>query len=122
MRMKQSFMGLLSPEGAVLTEPEQLERALAAMWEQAGEKATGNKESHTATRVCVANLIVVGRAADWDQLIKVLSELSPVYPTRTIVLLAEGEAATGANHEIAGEVRASVSALCHVPQSGSPQV
>jgi hypothetical protein len=57
----------------------------------------------------------VGRSAEWSRFADVLGSLSPLYPTRTVVLLL-GDRLHGTG------VRATVSALCHVPQPGRPQV
>lgn len=114
--MSGSTQDLLSPEGAVLTDPADVERALARMWAPAGAKASGEPAAKAATRICVANLIVVAPAAQWDALLEVMAELSPMMPTRTIVLLiAEDQGAPA-------EITASVSALCHVPRDGEAQV
>ena len=84
---------LLSAEGAVLTDPADVERALVQMWAPAGAQAANQPAAKTATRVSVANLIVVAPAAQLDELLEVMAELSPLLPTRTIVLLiAEGSA------------------------------
>lgn len=107
---------LFSTGGAVLKDPTEVERALAQMWRLAGEKASGEPEAKTASRVSVANLAIVAPASQWDMLLETMAELSPMYPTRSIVLLiADGGPAPA-------EITASVSALCHVPQAGEPQV
>lgn len=97
---------LLRPEGASIRDPGQIEQALAFLWEPASEN--GDK---VASRICVANLVVVGRPEDWHDLVEVLGEISPSYPTRTVVLLPGGE-----------PIRAFVSALCHVLRPHQPQV
>lgn len=110
---------LFSPEGAALHDPSEVERALARMWTQAGTGEAGETSAKIATRVSVANLIVTADAAEWDEILGVLAELSPQYPSRTILLLidpAEGSTDAG------GPFRASVSALCNVPQAGETQV
>lgn len=108
--------GLLSAEGAVLVDPADVERALVEMWTPAAEAAGGDSSAKTATRVSVANLIVVAPAGEWDQLLEVMAGLSPLMPTRTIVLLI----ADGADEP--EQITARVSALCHVPQDGEAQV
>ena len=109
--MPEGVMAILTPEGAPLTDPAQVERALAALWKpppnEAGEDAL--------TRVCVGNLLVVGRSSDWDHLARSLGALSPLYPSRTIGLLVDDQTP-------AGDVRAAVSAFCYVPRSGRRQV
>jgi hypothetical protein len=108
---------ILTPDGETLRDPGQVERALAEMWKQAGAAATGDARQPAASRVCLANLIVVCAADRWDERLEVLGELSPLYPTRTIALLVQEQCTPGPE-----VVRASVSALCHVPQPGQPQV
>ncbi|MBP7933842.1 MAG: glucose-6-phosphate dehydrogenase assembly protein OpcA [Phycisphaerae bacterium] len=97
---------LLKPEGAPISDPGQIERALALLWEPSAEGG-----DRVASRICVANLVIVSRAENWHGLVEVLADISPAYPTRTIVLLPGGDAIT-----------AFVSALCHVPQPHQPQV
>jgi hypothetical protein len=111
--------GLLSPEGAVLKDPAQVEQALAALWEPMGKQAAEAEGAETTTRVCMANLVVVGQAREWNQLSQVLTDLDREYPTRTLVLLLDDPMFPGSP---AGQVHASVSSVCHVPQPGRPQV
>lgn len=109
--MSDSDIAILTPEGAPLVDPAQIERALAALWKPPTDAAG----IEVASRVCVSNLLVVGRAADWGRFADVLGSLSPLYPSRTVILLL-------GDSPDAAEARATVSALCHVPQSGRPQV
>jgi hypothetical protein len=114
------------------------------MWKQGG--AAAGEEKPAATRVCLANLVVVAEAGRCSDVLEVLGELSPMYPTRTIVLLLSRECGMGVQPMTAGQdagarvdgqvsagdspwrdarataVWASVSAICHVPQPGQPQV
>lgn len=108
----------LSPEGAILREPDQVERALAVMWQEAGGTAAPEADARTVSRVCVANLVVIAAEQEWNAVLEVLSEITNVYPSRTIVVLLD-ESLSGA---AAQQFRASVSALCQVTQPGSPQV
>ncbi len=103
---------LLSPEGAALTSPEQVERALAALWGPAG---TDVARESPATRVSLANLVVIGSLAESSALLESLSELATVFPARTLLVLDDPSVDSAA-------IRASVSAVCHVPQPGEPQV
>ena len=120
MMASDSPAELLSPEGGVLTDPGQVERAIADIWRLPDDGIIGS-EAKTATRVSVGNLIVVGRADDWHGLSLVLGELSPEYPTRTVVVLLEEPVALQALPATA-PVRASISAICHAPQPGRLQV
>lgn len=112
-----SVTSFLSAEGAVLTDPGELERALAFMWKQAGESATVGESKAAVSRVSLANLVVVGPADARDAPLQILGELAPQYPTRSIVLLINSAAPP--QHQ---QVLASVSALCHLPRPGEPQV
>jgi hypothetical protein len=121
--MTDAASSLFSPEGVELRDPAQVERALADMWKPAAQ-AAGAAGSEPVTRVCLANLVVVAAQDNWHGLLHDLSELSSVYPTRTIVLLlgAAGADTGGLAGAPGGEVRASVSALCHVQRRGRPQI
>lgn len=110
-----AITALLSAEGATLTDPNHVERALARMWQPAGRRA-GGESAKTATRVCMGNLIVVADSHRWDNLSQTLGELSPFYPARTVVVLLRDRTVA------AGGVQARVTALCHIPQPGRPQV
>lgn len=111
--------GLLSPGGSVLRDPTEVEEALSVLWGTAGEKPEEERGSEATTRVCMANLVVVGRVAEWDELSAVLAELAREYPTRTICLLL---ADPGMTDRPSGQVQAAVSSVCHLPQPGRPQV
>ncbi len=112
--IEKRHSALFSPEGAVLIDPIEVEHALMAMWE-AGKP---DEMETVATRVCIANLIVVAEAKSQHEIFNVLGELSPIYPTRTIVVLLD----EGASDASAGAPRISVSAVCHVPQPDRPQI
>jgi len=116
---EEKLPALLTAEGAELTDPEQVERALAALWKP--PPAFGPRDAtQQATRVCAANLVAVAGQQDWTRLGHVLGELSPDYPTRTIVWLVPDTARTRrARHR---SVRGWVFALCHLPQPSRPQV
>jgi hypothetical protein len=106
-----SLTDLLSPAGAALTDPTQVDRALAELW-----KPQPNKNNTTvATRICMANLLVIDHADNWPKLSEVLAELSTVFPTRTIVVLME-------NEQTGHTITATVSVICHLPQPSRPQV
>lgn len=114
MSSHESSNPLLTPEGAPLKNPGDIEKSLAAMWIQPKDRESAAK----ATRICAANLIVVTHPDDWHELNNDLGELSALYPTRTIaVILHENKVSAPSK-----SIRASVSAICHVPQPGRPQV
>lgn len=103
---------LFSVEGAPLGDPAEVDQALAALWDPPEHHGRPGASMRPTTRVSVANLIVIATESQSDEIGEVVAELSAVYPTRTIVVLMGSGC----------EVRASVSALCHVPQEGEPQV
>jgi len=125
---------LLSAEGAILRDPTDVERALTALWKEAGGRPGDRPVSEVKTRVCMANLVLVARAEEWNELRAVLAGLAAKYPTRTLVLLlgdrqagdrsARSEPAGGLSPEpVEGQrVRAAVASICHLPHPGSPQV
>jgi len=120
---EEPLPALLTGEGADLTDPGQVDRALATLWRPpAGYRAADPVGA--ATRVCAANLLVVADEADRTWISQVLGSLSPRYPTRTIVWLADvGSRRRSKSRSRNGDtVRAWVFALCHVPQPGRPQV
>ena len=101
---------LLNPEGAVLTDAGEVDRALTEMWD-AGK---GKDATQQATRVCLANLILVAHVDRWNELTAALGELSPMYPTRTLAILLDDS--------VDGSVYAQVTSLCHAPRPGRPQI
>lgn len=125
----EDYLALLEPQGKTLRDPREIEQALGRLWAPA-ESVPGDPAPPTmATRICAGNLIVVGRDADWHNLIAVLGEISPRYPTRTIIALFGPTGTTEAGHTPDTSpstqptlTRACVSALCHVGQPHQPQV
>jgi hypothetical protein len=107
---------LFNPDGLTLADPSEVESALAALW----KPSPGQPDAEVATRICTGNLIVVGSSTDWPRLSGTLGELSPLVPSQTVVWLFEE--LYHRHHQGAAEIRASVSALCHLPQPGRPQV
>lgn len=98
----------------VPVQPAAIERELAALWKPASEQAA--EGSGTAvTRVCLANLVIIGRAADAGWVGGALHGLSARFPCRMIWLQLD-DTRTDA------DFRAAVTALCHLPSPGNPQV
>jgi hypothetical protein len=114
-----SMTGLLSPEGAVLKEPAEVERALINLWEAFGHKPDQEPSAEATTRVCMANMVLLAYSKEWNDLSQVLADLAREYPTRTLCLLLGDPEIAG---QSPGQVRATVSSVCHVPQPGRPQV
>ena len=70
-----------------------IEKELAAMWKPSSDAEGSNAESGV-TRACALNLLVYTTAADDRALIdEMLDEVSEQHPGRTLVLLADREAA-----------------------------
>lgn len=111
--------GLLSPEGVILKDPVDVDQALTSLWEVAGHEPDSQAGPEAKTRVCMANLVLVARAGDWNDLSIVLADLAREYPTRTLVLLLDDPSMAGRGP---GQVIANVSSVCHIPQPGRPQV
>jgi len=98
----------------VPVQPAAIERELAALWKPAGERAQVDA-GHAVTRVCLANLVVVGPAdsAAWQE--DALRKLSARYPCRVLWCRLD----TASNNSA---LSAEVTAFCHLPQPGQPQV
>lgn len=92
-----------------------IETELTRLWGPAAERAGGpDLENPHVTRIVLANLVVLGRLADSGRLQAVLDTVTERYPCRTIVLRRTDEPGR--------TVAAEVSALCHLPAPGLPQV
>ena len=98
----------------VPVEPAAIERELAALWKPASEQASAGAGA-AVTRVCLANLLVVGDAGNNAWHADTLQKLSARFPCR--VLWVQLDSASGD----AG-LSADVTALCHLPSPGNPQV
>ena len=123
-----SLPALLTAEGAILTDPGQVEEALTSLWKPP-EGYGHTDSSEAATRICAANLIIVADVAERTWISQQIGTLSPRYPARTIVWLTETGPPSRSKKEgstrdasDSHDVRAWVFALCHVPQPGNPQV
>ena len=104
----------LSGEG-VPVDLHDIETELIRLWGPAAERAGSPvPEQPAVTRIVLANLVVFGQSADPTQLRAALDTVTTQFPSRTIVVL-RGDL-PGRN------VAAEVSALCHLPAPGLPQV
>jgi glucose-6-phosphate dehydrogenase assembly protein OpcA len=108
----------LSGQG-VPVELKDVERELTRLWGPAAELAGGPELEHpNVTRIVLANLVVMARQDDLGRLQGVLETVAARYPSRTIVMVRSDDSQAGAGRA----VRAEVSALCHLPAPGLPQV
>ena len=99
----------------VPVDPRHIEDELVRLWGPAAESLGGPEAgSPTVTRLVLANLVVATRPADAARIEATLDTVVTRYPCRAIVLLLTE--ATGR------QVEAEVSALCHLPAPGLPQV
>lgn len=104
----------LKGEG-IPVDPRDIEDKLIQLWGPAAERMGGPELEHpTVTRVVLANLVVGSRLADAAPIDATLDTVVERYPCRAIVLRQTEEAAR--------KVSAEVSALCHLPAPGMPQV
>src|SRR5687767_5780061 len=104
----------LSGQG-IPVDPHDIEAALPRLWGPAAERVGGpSPENPNVTRIVLANLVVATRMADAPRLDGVLDTLTARFPCRAIVLLRTDEPDR--------RVSAEVSALCHLPAPGMPQV
>ena len=70
--MADDHAAIFTPEGSPLSDPAQIERALAALWKPPPDEPG----AEVATRVCAGNLLIVGRPPDWGRFSEVLGSLS----------------------------------------------
>jgi glucose-6-phosphate dehydrogenase assembly protein OpcA len=104
----------LGGEG-IPVELHDIETELIRLWGPAAERAGSPvPEQPTVTRIVLANLVVFGQSADPTRLRAALETVTTRFPSRTIVVLRS---------DLPGRtVAAEVSALCHLPAPGLPQV
>lgn len=96
-------------------DPRNVEDELIRLWGPAAERVGGpDLENPHVTRVVLANLVVEGRLADSPRLDSVLDVVTTRFPCRAIVLRRTDDPDR--------KVTAEVSALCHLPAPGLPQV
>ncbi len=95
--------------------PRDIETELIRLWGPAAERVGApDQDNPTVTRVVLANLVVATRQANVGRLESVLEDVTSRFPCRAIVLTRSDEPGR--------EVRAEISALCHLPAPGLPQV
>lgn len=106
--------GFLSGQG-IAVDPREIETELTRLWGPAAERVGGPElENPHVTRIVLANVVVLSRKADGERLQQVLDTVTERYPCRTIVLCRTDDPAR--------KIAAEVSALCHLPAPGLPQV
>ena len=104
----------LSGQGIPVPLPE-VESELAKLWGPAAEREGGpTPDQPNVTRVVIANLVVVDFGDDGTALGPLIETIGRRYPCRAIEL----RRATSTGRRVAAEV----SALCHLPAPGRPQV
>src|SRR4051794_17307677 len=104
----------LSGQG-IPVDPHDIETELTRLWGPAAERVGGpSPESPNVTRIVLANLVVASRMADAPRLVGVMDTVTTRYPCRGIVMLRTDDPDR--------RVSAEVSALCHLPAPGLPQV
>jgi glucose-6-phosphate dehydrogenase assembly protein OpcA len=92
-----------------------IETTLQQLWGPAAERVGGPEPEHpNVTRIVLANLVVERLTAEAEALRPVVEEVIARYPCRAIVVRGgeDGER----------KITAEVSALCHLPDPGMPQV
>jgi glucose-6-phosphate dehydrogenase assembly protein OpcA len=103
-----------SGQGIAVEVPE-IEAKLTELWGPATEREGGpDVENPALTRVVLANLVVATCAKESGQLDQVLPTVEARYPCRAIVLCRTDDSER--------RVKAEVSAICHLPAPGLPQV
>ena len=96
-------------------ELRDVEAELARLWGPAALELGGSEPERThVTRVVLANLVLECLDQDVQALVPVLAMVVERFPCRTIVLCGSADPAR--------KVTAEISALCHLPSPGQPQV
>ena len=109
--MTDSF---LDGQGIPVDLPE-IETELTKLWGPAAEPLDGpDSENSHVTRIALANLVVERLDDDGDSLGAVLETVTTRFPCRAIVVLGSDDPGR--------RIAAEVSALCHLPAPGLPQV
>ncbi len=99
----------------VAVDLHDIETTLTKLWGPAAERIGGPAlENPHVTRIALANLVVETRAAEAGRLQAVLDAVTARFPSRVIVLCRTEEPGRA--------LAAEVSALCHLPAPGLPQV
>ncbi|HKI19040.1 MAG TPA: glucose-6-phosphate dehydrogenase assembly protein OpcA [Isosphaeraceae bacterium] len=103
-------------EGTGISVPlPEIEAELAKLWGPAAEQVSGPEiDSPNVTRIVLANLLVEGLAADCGALGPVLESVIGRFPCRAIVVRGTDDPER--------QVLAEISAVCHLPAPGLPQV
>jgi glucose-6-phosphate dehydrogenase assembly protein OpcA len=93
----------------------QIETELAKLWGPAAEQIGGPElENPHVTRIVLANLVVECLGGNGESLGPVLETVIARFPCRAIVVLG--------SDDLERHITAEVSALCHLPAPGLPQV
>ena len=109
--MTDSF---LEGQGIPVDLPE-IETTLTKLWGPAAEQVGGPElDNPHVTRIALANLVVEGLEGDCPQLRGVLETVIARFPCRAIVIRGSDDPGR--------RIGAEVSALCHLPAPGLPQV
>ena len=96
-------------------EPGKVETELTKLWGPAAEQAGGPEvENPHVTRIALANLVVESLSGSCDNLADVLETVIAQFPCRAIVVRGSDDPER--------RITAEVSALCHLPAPGMPQV
>jgi len=112
--MSDTTAAFLQGQGVPVALPD-VEAELTRLWGPAAERVGGpDLDQPSVTRVVLANLIVACAEGEAARIDGVLDTLASRYPCRTIVLRSTADPER--------RVLAEVSALCHLPAPGLPQV
>jgi glucose-6-phosphate dehydrogenase assembly protein OpcA len=113
--MPDAMTDLFLAGQGIPVEPGQVETELSKLWGPAAEQAGGPElENPHVTRIALANLVVECLAGGCESLCGVLETVIAQFPCRAIVLRGSDDSQR--------RIAAEVSALCHLPAPGLPQV
>lgn len=99
----------------IAVDPREIEARLGDLWGPAAEQVGGpDIDQPAVTRIVLANLVVAGAIDDDDHIDDVLDPVVARFPCRTLVLRR--------SHDDERRIESEISALCHLPAPGRPQV
>ncbi|WP_169979250.1 glucose-6-phosphate dehydrogenase assembly protein OpcA [Tautonia rosea] len=113
--MSSSSVEAFYDGNGIPVELTEVEQALDHLWGPAAEKAGGPElDSPAVTRVVLANVVLVNLGPNRPEMEKTIEAITTQYPSRLIILRPDPQAGR--------KLLAEVSAQCHLPAPGRPQV
>lgn len=100
--------------GSIAVDPADIERRLGELWRPAAEQVARKRGLPAVTRVSLGTQVVITSAARHREIGVLWNRLSATHPSRALLVVLDPAAEPG--------LTAEISALCHLPSPGQPQV